>query len=409
MSDDDKKIDWRKFRESQRQDFSKKKKTTGGDTRKRSSRYSPTPKTFEKKRPPAWKMRHRDNKFMATETPSRIRILPTTQKEPWYKYRSKWVTTPKGKRQIISNSWNGERDVPCVLDYYCQKEENEAYWANEQSEKFAISVLVLEDFYKISNTSKNGFEYFTYERVPAPDRHGRISHKPGYEEHDVVNGRLLWWDLWDSQRKALLDKLKAVSDQCAGCGKGEISTYAYACVDCGNEFANHREESIDAEAEEQLRTMKVECEECEKYAKAKQLIECVHAEGVGSRKQYVEGCGSPTQSDWASCDVIVKSVTVGNRVAFEIVGFETSDEERDFPDWMTSPMDFDYFLGRQDLQEQADSMCKDNPFPEGAQGDLEKFFESPRDEEDNDSSPVDDDDVDDDDVDDDDDDGENPF
>ena len=55
-------------------------------------------------------------------------------------------------------------------------------------------------------------------------------------------------------------------------------------------------------------------------------------------------------------------------------------------------MDFDYFLGRQDLDEQAKSMGRKNPFDGSAQRALEKHFETARDEEDQDSVPMSDDD-----------------
>ena len=400
----DEKIDWKKFRDSQRKDFSKKKSSNNRFGSKfGGNKGGYQRQATEKRRPPAWKLRMRDNKLndlIASGEPIRVRLLPNKGSQQWYPFRSKWVTNPEGKKRLVmSNSWDGQRPVPCVLDYYCQKEENEMYWAGEQSEKYAISVLVLEDFYKISNTSRNGYEYFTYEKVPSPDRLGRIAHKPGYESHEIVHGRLLWWDLWDSQRKALMEKLEEASEKCANCGEGEISVYGYFCSNCNNPFADYRETEPVPEEEEQLRSMKVECEECGHYGMAEKMLECVVGEGYGSSKTYRAGCDNPTPSSWTDCDIILKATTVGNRVAYDILSFEgESSSLADLPDWMKRPMDFDYFLGRQDLDEQAKSIGKPNPFDESAQRELEKYFETKRDEEDQDSVPWDSEDEDDGDV-----------
>ena len=391
MAKEEEAVNWKSFRDQQRGDF-RKKMLAGKKGKFSAGRKPPASNSFaEKKMPPAWKLRHRDSKFKPDETPTRIRIIPTTEEKPFYKFYTKWIKTPEGQnRNLISNAWNGERDVPCVLYYYCEKEESENYWADE---KLGVTVLVLEDFYKIPHTSKNGFEYFTYERVPAADRHGRIVHpSSAHEEYDIVFGRKLWWEMWDSQKRDFESKLDGIGESCSSCGEGEISTYAYACAKCDNEFANHREDAIDVDTEEQLRTMEVECEECKHYAKAKQLIDCVHVKGVGSRKQYVEGCGNPAQLDWSACDVTVSAISVGNRTAVNIDEFSVS-EELDVPSWMTEPMDFDYFLGRQDLDDQAKAMGRRNPFDASAQRALDKYFETPRNREDNDSTPVSDNDV----------------
>ena len=384
-------VNWKEFRDQQRGDF--RKKMLSGKKGKFSAKKPSTNKFSdnERKMPPAWKLRHRDSKFKPDETPTRIRIIPHTDKEVFYKFYTKWIKTPEGQNHnLISNAWNGERELPCVLYYYCEKDENENYWADE---KTAVTVLVLEDFYKIPHTSKNGFEYFTYERVPTADRHGRIVHpSSAHEQYEIVFGRKLWWEMWDSQRRDLVSKLDAIGDRCANCGKGEISTYAYSCAKCENVFADHNESPIDVDTEEQLRTMEVECENCGHYGKAKQHIDCVHVEGVGSRKQYVEGCGNPKQLDWISCDVTVSAISVGNRTAVNVDDFSVS-EELDVPDWMLDPMDFDYFLGRQDLDDQAKAMGRPNPFGADAQRALDKYFETPRNAEDADSVPVSDNDV----------------
>ena len=351
----------------------------------RSNGKSPLP--TETKRPPAWKLRMRDNKFKPDESDTRIRIIPTSDKSTFYKYYAKWVTTPEGqKRQIVSNSWNGDRELPCVLYYYCAEEENENMWADE---KCAVTVFVMEDFYKIPHTSSNGYEYFTYERVPAPDRNGRITHpSSAHAEYDIVFGRKLWWELWPSQKRHLLDKLSEVSNRCSSCSDGEISTYGYQCANCKVTLADHKsEEGITEDDEDALRNTAVECEECGTIAQALPLIECVAAKGYGSRRTYVAGCKTPAQLNWQGCDIIIRADQVGGRTAIQVVDFSKSEPLTEVKDWALEPFDFDYFLGKQELDDQAKSMGRKNPFDAGSQNLLDQYHEAGHDEEDDDSIP----------------------
>tara|TARA_B100000131_G_scaffold166520_2_gene161011 strand:+ start:9667 stop:10818 length:1152 start_codon:yes stop_codon:yes gene_type:complete len=343
---------------------------------------------FEPRKPPAWKFRMRDYKFRPDENETRVRIIPTEENQTFYKYYAKWVTTPQGqKRQIISNAWNTERALPCVLYYYCAEEEKEDFWADE---KCAVSVFVMEDFYKIPHTSEKGYEYFTYERVPAPDRNGRISHpSSAHEGYEIVFGRKLWWELWPGQKRQLLEKLAEIGNKCANCEKGEISTYAYACPECEFVMANHQEEEIDPSDEEVLRTSPVECSSCGYIGMATPVVECVHPKGHGSRKTYEEGCGNPIQLDWKDCDIVLRADQVGGRVSYQIAGFEAADTvaTSDVPQEDLEPFDFNYFLGMQSLDDQARAMGRHNPFDGSAQSILDNHYEAGHDEEDSDSVP----------------------
>jgi len=345
-------------------------------------------RNFEQKRPPAWKLRMRDNKFKPDEMETRIRIVPTTGKSVFYKYQAKWVTTPSGqKRQIISNSWNGERELPCVLYYYCAEDENESFWADE---KCAVTVFVMEDFYKIPHTSSNGYEYHTFERVPAPDRNGRISHpSSAHADYEIVYGRKLWWELWPSQKRLLLEKLGDVSNKCASCPEGEISTVGYKCGDCGVVLASHTsKEGISEEDEDALRSSSVECEDCEYVGMADPVVECVKPKGYGSRKTYTPGCDNPIQLGWEECDIVIAADQVsGGRTSFHIVSAMKSETLEDVDSTSLEPFDFNYFLGMQDLDDQAKSMGRDNPFDGAAQAILDKHYEAGHDEEDDDSIP----------------------
>ena len=109
--------------------------------------------SFEKKEVPAFRLRSQYFRAQAGEV-TRIRLLPQPNGDLFYKYYSAYVPTPNwsvgcGKpkgRFVISNAWNGERPVPCVLDYYALKEENTTLMAGERE---ALTVGVLEDYYYV--------------------------------------------------------------------------------------------------------------------------------------------------------------------------------------------------------------------------------------------------------------------
>ena len=139
---------------------------------------------------PAWKLRQ--EYFKPGAQPTKVRLVPNDKGELWYPYKSKWVSTSKGKRKIISNSWNGEREIPCVLDYQALETGNDDYVA---SEVLVASVVVLETHYKIPKVSGRGNEYFVHERSLGTDRHGRSLDPAEYQNYEKVFGRKLHWSM----------------------------------------------------------------------------------------------------------------------------------------------------------------------------------------------------------------------
>ena len=121
---------------------------------------------------------------------------------------------------------------------------------------------------------------------------------------------------------------------------------------------------------------------------ADHIIECVKPKGFGSRKTYTQGCDSPTQLGWEECDVVIAADQVsGGRTSFHIVSAMKSEPIEDARDGDLDPFDFNYFLGMQELDDQAKSMGRDNPFDGSAQAILDKHYEAGHDEEDDDSIP----------------------
>lgn len=337
---------------------------------------------------PAW--RDRMEYFRPTSTPTRIRLIPESTGNGWYNYRSKWIQTPKGKRQIIANYWGdghgdfAERDLPCCLNYYALKNSNGDWLALD--EKLVVTTCVLEDHYKVPKTSKAGREYHVYERSMGVDKHGRSMDPVEYQSYDKVFGRKLHWSMSPWQHKNFMNTLLGLTDKCANCGDGEISVYAYDCAACGGTIADHREDEIDRDTEHTLQNSAVECPHCGNHGKAIQQYECVKQDGY--KGEWVEGCGNAKRLDLSQpFDLVIRAVPAGKGQAIEVLKFGPADDSIDVKDWMTKPFEFDKFFGKMDLDEQATIMGVENPFDAASQNALEEFFLTKHDEEDEDSIP----------------------
>jgi hypothetical protein len=320
--------------------------------------------------------------FKLGEEPTRLRIIPNGDDSIHYTYYSRWVKINGNSRNVISNSWNGERALPCVLYYYAAEEENPNLLA---SPNYCMTVLVLEDFFKIPKTSKTGNTYFVYERSRGTDARGRSLDPAEYENYDKVFGRKLHWSMWGSQRDKFMDSLEKLTDRCGGCQEGDIMVYAYECSSCGFELANHKKTPITEDVENSLRDSNTKCPDCDKVGKAASKYECVKQEGYGARAKWVKGCDNPSPVEVSSVDITVRAQEAGNSQLIEILDFE-EQENLDLPEFMTTPFDFDYIFGSISLEDQARALGKENPFDDSAQGVIDNFFIASPDKEDQHSS-----------------------
>lgn len=332
---------------------------------------------------PAWKLRQ--EYFKPGPQPTKIRIVPNDNGDLWYRYMSKWVSTSKGKRKIISNSHNGERDMPCVLDFYALEQGNDDYVA---SDELVSSVVVMEHHFKIPKVSGRGNEYFVYERSLGTDRHGRSLDPVEYKDHETVFGRKLHWSMWPSQQRNFMDSIVGLTDKCSNCKAGEISIYAYSCPLCEGVIADHRddESSLDRDREDSLRVQNTQCPHCNRSVKAVQQFECVKQEGYGGR--WVKGCDNPQRISLDKpIDLVIRAVPAGKSQAIEIIEFGPANEDADIAPWMHKPFEFDKFFGKMDLQDQADAMGVVMPFNDSAQVLVDNFFNALPDMDDEDSIP----------------------
>lgn len=323
--------------------------------------------------------------FKPTDEPTRIRIIPNKDGSLFYTYYSRWVKSRAGSRNVISNSWNGERSVPCVLYYYALEDEKPDMLA---SPNYAMTVLVLEEFYKIPKTAKSGNTYYVYERSKGTDPHGRSLDPPEYAEYEKVFGRKLHWSMWGSQKKQFEESLEALTEKCGNCRDGSLMVYAYSCPECGHSLGNHKENPIPEDREDLLRNTKITCPNCEMTVTAHREYECIKQEGYGRRAKWVPGCDRPTLVTPEGVDLTIVAKTVGKSTLVEVLEFD-DQEDLDIPEFMHEPFDFDYFFGQMSLEDQARAMGRDNPFDDNAQKALDNFFVADADEEDEHSSPRD--------------------
>ena len=333
---------------------------------------------------PPWKLR-REYFKPSIEQPTKIRIIPQSNGEIWYPFMSKWVSTAKGKRQIISNAWNGERDMPCVLYYYALEESKADFLASEQ---VATTVLVLEDFYKVPKVSAKGTEYHLFERSLGVDKHGRSLDHVSRQDQEKVFGRKLHWSMWPTQQRNLMTTLQGLTEKCAHCGEGEISVYAYQCTDCGEMIANHKEEPIARNSAQVLQNESVACPGCDTRMIAKQIYECVKQDGY--KGNWVHGCDNPLKVSLNEpLDLVIRAVPAGKSTAIEVLSFAPADMQatESLPNFLTAPFEFDQFFGKMDLEEQATSMGVEMPFGAGDQQIIDDFFTASPNDEDEDSIP----------------------
>lgn len=366
------KVNWESFHKDHQKRkqklLSKKKNKGGGD-----SAFQPAP----------WAERMKY--FKPTETPTRVRIILNKDGSQYYTYYSRWVKSGGGSRNVISNSWNGdpERNIPCALYYYALEEEKPELLA---SPNYSMTILVLEEFYKIPKTSKSGNTYFIYERSLGEDLHGRSLDPPECKDYEKIFGRKLHWSMWGTQKKQFDESLGELTEKCGHCKEGSLMVFAYTCPKCDHEIANHKVSPIEGEEEDILRNTDIVCPKCDEGIRAESQFECIKQEGYGRRAKWVPGCDNPVAVEPCTIDLTIKCTEVGKNRLIEILEFD-NQEEIDLPGYMFEPFDFDRFFGQMSLEEQARCMNRENPFDDNAQSVVDKFFMTDPDKEDEHSSP----------------------
>lgn len=338
---------------------------------KKYGKTSSTTKSFTDFDKPS-KLSMRMKYWRPNEEPTRIRLIPLPGESNFYSYYQSWVKVNGRPRTVICNDRNGELEVPCLVSYYALKDENPALLPSKRD---TITVLVLEEFYKIPQTSSAGNQYFKYVRSKGSNRFGHNQDPPEYKDMDKVFGQKYHWSMGSGHRRQLEAQLEEVTERCGSCKDGYISIYAYACPECDEVLASHKERDLPEEEVFFLRNEMVQCTnpKCEHNGWPSQLTECVLKKGFGSSVEWVPGCDKPTKVHPWDVELIVSTTGEGNSTSI-VVNDWCIAEERDIKEWLTTPFDFDYFFGYMDLDEQAQAMGRDNPFDGASQKLLEDHF-----------------------------------
>lgn len=371
-------------------------------------RRAPTPKkTFSGNKgggyggsdePPAWLVNNqmRWSDFRKEEgLTTRIRVFPKANGDIFHEYQSCWVNG----RTIISNAWNGERPLPCLLfDKYSKAYEDGGYEMAKNfrsSTKYAMSTVLLHWFYE-QPKEVNGRTYYNYHRVPAPGPHG-ASENPQYANCDKTFGRVKYFDFYTGQKDDFEKQLRDVSTTCLNCKEGIVTEVAFSCEGCGNVFGDLRETRIPHSELEFLRSGKtLACEECGHTAPPKIEYQCSEFKGYdGATPVYEKGCDNPIKVDLTQpFDLVVKTSKIGGKWAYEIKDISAAQDISELPDrqsnpslGMGEPMDFDRFLSRIDLESQAKALGVDNPYDRDVESLIDQYFAAAADEEDHDSIP----------------------
>ena len=305
-----------------------------------------------------------------SEEPTRIRLIPTSPENPFYTYFQSWVKVNGKPRTVICNDRNGEIDVPCLVSYYAIKDENPALLPSKRE---AVSVLILEEFFKVAQTSKAGNQYFKYVRSKGVNRFGRSQDPVELQDTEKVFGQKYHWSMGAGHRRQLEAQLEEITEKCGSCKEGFISVHTYSCSECGEEVASHKDRDIPEEEVFFLRNEAVRCPSCDHTGLAAQQTECVHKKGFGSSAEWVPGCDTPTKVNLWDLELVVSTTGEGTSTSIVINDWSLA-EDRDVKEWLTTPFDFDYFFGYMDLEEQSKTMGRENPFNEESQKLLENHF-----------------------------------
>jgi hypothetical protein len=328
---------------------------------------------FSKPSPFAMKMRY----WRPEDTARWVRLIPWSTKEEFFTFYQSWVKVNGQPRTVLCNCSGGEKEIPCVPCYIAATEEKPDILP---ARKDAITVTVLEEFHKVKRKSRAGNEYTAYEACQGVDRYNKSQCEYCDDETEKVFGNQYYWTLGYGHKMQLQDELMTIREACANCHDGFVSEWGYACEKCGAIIASHKDSELSEEDVEILRTSdELVCPECEHAVKATPLTECVHKQGSGSQVRWVDGCDNPVrvESIW-DLEFLVK--TAGSETSTIVIEDWRPANEEGLKDHLLRTMDFPYFLAYQDLEDQARSMGRDNPFGEDVQKKLEEHFKVAADE-----------------------------
>jgi len=287
--------------------------------------------------------------------------------EVWLQYYSAWVGRP-----VISNSWNGEHDIPDLL--YIKWVEELDNDPDKKSQLYARSqwvaeVWVLDHFHAIEKTSAKGNSYTVYRRCVPTTRKSRTKCPHCEAGHPRTFGRKFHMSLFNGQHDALLKELEKYEDLCFNCFDGALEHSGYSCESCKAEFEVNTDSDglVDEESVEFYEENEIECPECGVAGYAEATWKCVKEVGFGSGLHYEDGCEDPTPGDpWDM--VLTLEAVKGGRGSNLVVRDVQPYDKSNFPalDGIdeSTPLDLVSLFRFDTLKGQAGALrLKDNEIP----------------------------------------------
>ena len=288
--------------------------------------------------------------------------------QDWYEYFTVWVSTPRGKRPVICNCHDGRHDVPCVPCYdILTREQNPSEDDSNENKpslpfpKEATTVIRKRWFHKVKRISKAGNEYQVYVECKGKNAMGKSVCDLCDQGVERVFGQRRHWTVGTGHKRQVTDALEDISQRCASCGDGIVIPVAYACPSCGHVHVDLQETVLAEEEELFFKNEEMECDACGTKAIAKEELRCIH---LDDDDEAVPGCDSPVRVDTTKIDVKIKTQGKG---ALLIEDWRPSKHDDKLADWVKRPYDFQKFFRYADLDDQAKTMSKPNPFTEEAQ------------------------------------------
>ena len=324
---------------------------------------------------PAWVMRMKY--FNASATPVKVRLTPMNREDPFFLYYTIWTPKigDKSRKEVISNSHNGDLPVPDLVWYRADTKQDHKLLAQE---KYAIPVTELGDYHEVPRTvaKADGKErtYINYEKCLGIDRFkkslckrcdenaaGLRAYPDKAVKYPLTFGLQKYWAFNGKGRDQFVNELKRLRSRCMGCFKGELEVYEYNCQHCGGVLLN-RYNDPDASQEDidllDAGVEHVECPSCKKPTTGVKKYEC----GIQAGTSFTKGCANPTPLDPSVNLFDVDITVIANGYDVEITEFELRRSYPQAPATLNLPLPLPDFLSYMTLQEQSNALGMPIPF-----------------------------------------------
>lgn len=255
---------------------------------------------------------------------------------PAFKVHTCWVDG----RKVFSNSWNGERPepdapFPDLLDLaykYAMEAGDEETASKFYSRPSYVVKAVLLDPVHLVEVTKGQRTYTNYVQCDGEDHAGNSACHLCQDKVPVQNGRVVFWELNESQWESLRQDVENAGDICANCGEGKIIIEQFCCAGCDvilfdNGEDAEKEFNFTDKDEATFLTEPYECPECGHTDLLEPALSCIRQKGYGPNKRWVPGCDTPTLLDdpWEQV-IVIEAEKSGRSTDIKVVAMEPLEE-----------------------------------------------------------------------------------